>query len=211
MFFSSIPNVEFVELAGNQVVLLSDKPLQLGREISVQSWLRPAPSDKPQRVALRVYLHQFRRVNQSQLGYFGTLQSELAFQPVPSSLPDSAPVRRYPRQDCYWRVLSPGLPNYTALSVDFSLSGLQVETREALILGQVIGLHLEAPAEAGDGISLKARVAWCHRKNHKAFRCGLEFRDLTPETLTKLRQLETYLRLRETSEVTQFVVDSSVT
>lgn len=211
MFFSSVPKVEFVELTGNQLVLLSDRLLELGQEIAVQARLQAA-GEKPKRVLLKVFLHQARRVRGGQLGYFGTLQTELPFQPLSNSAAwEMAALRRGTRRGCSLRVLSPDLPFYTALSVDVSLTGLQVETTRALILGSVIPLHLEAPPEGGDDIHLNARVAWCHRKNPKVFRCGLEFRDVTPDARARLGQLDTYLRLRETSDVREFQIDRSVT
>ena len=206
LFFSSTPVVDFVDLKENQVVFLSKKPLRLGRDTPVRLSMQ-APEGKSQLVASRVYLQKSRQVEGGQHAYIGTLQTELPFEPVSHSNADSSALRRGSRMDCALRVMSPDIPGYSGISVDLSLTGLQLETRQALTLGHVVELRLETHIEEMEFIVVKARVAWCRPEGKKAFRSGLEFRDLTPEIRAQLEELSRFLRLRETANLTQLVLE----
>ncbi len=67
------------------------------------------------------------------------------------------------------RVLSRDLPNYRAVTVDFSPGGLQLETEGPVEAGSLVHLTLDGGYEA-PGLSVKARVAWS-----SARRVGVEF------------------------------------
>lgn len=206
MFFSSTPVVDFVDLKENQVVFLSKKPLRLGRDTPVRMSIQAAEG-KPQLVSSRVFIQQSRPVEGGQVAYIGTLQTELPFQPVCSGNADSAALRSSSRMDCSLRVMSPDLKGYTGVSVDLSLTGLQLETRQPQDPGQVVRLRLETHMDEMESIEVNARVAWCRREGQKTYRCGLEFRDVTTETLVQLEELSRYLRLRESANLTQLVLE----
>lgn len=205
LFFSSTPVVDFVDLKENQVVFLSKKPLRVGRDTPVRLSLK-APEGKSQLVSSRVFIHKSRPVEGGQLAYIGTLQTELPFQPISQSTSDSAALRRGARIGCALRVMSPDIPDYAGVSVDFSLTGLQLETRQALTLGKVIELRIEAHLDEMEYIKVNARVAWCRREDKKSFRSGLEFQ-LNDEVRVQLEELGRYLRLREGAELTHLVLE----
>jgi len=67
------------------------------------------------------------------------------------------------------RVLSRELPNFRAVTVDFSPGGLQLETEGPVEVGSVIHLTLDGGYDT-PGLTVKARVAWSSAK-----RAGVEF------------------------------------
>lgn len=205
MFFSAPPVVDFVDLKDNQVVFLSRKPLRLGRDTPVRLALQ---SDGNARlIPLRVYLHQSRPLEGGQLAYVGTLQSELPSDALPKAALESSALRRDDRLDCSLRVMSPDLPGYSAISVDVSASGIQLETRSALQPGQVVRLRLETHIAELEFIEVRARVAWCRQENQKAHRAGLEFRDLTADSRLQLEELARFHRRRSEANLTQLVLE----
>ena len=206
MFFSSTPVVEFVDLKENQVVFLSKKPLRLGRDTPVRLAAQ-TPEGKSQVVSSRIYVERSRPVAGGQTAYIGTLQSELPFAPVAHPNADSSALRRGERLDCSLRVMSPDLEGFSGVSVDLSLTGLQLETRQAQLLGKVVQLRIESTMEGMEFIVVNARVAWCRREGQKSFRSGLEFRDLNPEIRAQLAVLGRFLRLREPANLTQLVLE----
>lgn len=206
--FFSTPTVDLLEIRENQVVLISNKMLRVGRDTSVRLSLT-APEGKSRVVSSRVFVHQARPVEGGKTAYIATLQTELPFQPVTRETPDSAPLRRGERMDCSLRVMSPDLTDFAGVAVDFSVTGLQIETRNATTLGQVIQIRLETHIEGMEWIKLNARVAWCRREGQKSFRSGLEFRDLTDESRQQLEALARFFRLRETANLTQLVLECS--
>ncbi|MCE7869060.1 PilZ domain-containing protein [bacterium CPR1] len=84
-------------------------------------------------------------------------------------------LRQAPRVPYRTGVVSPELPNYKALTLDCSLSGLQLQTDGPLPVGQVIQLSLDL-RESGEPVPCLARVAWCrHAPDDGKYRVGLEF------------------------------------
>lgn len=205
MFFSAPPVVEVVDHKENQMVFLSPKPLRLGRDNSVKVSLR-ASEGKARVVPLKVYVQQARPVEGGQTAYIGFIDQELPFQPVTSQTSTSA-LRRGERMDCHLRIMSPDIATYAAISVDFSLSGLQIETKSALETGKVLRLNLETHLAELETITLTARVAWSRPEGRKAFRAGLEFHNLSAETRHQLEELARYLKLREEANITQRVLE----
>lgn len=67
------------------------------------------------------------------------------------------------------RVLSRDLPNYRAVTVDFSPGGLQLETEGPVEVGSLVQITLDGGYET-PGLTVKARVAWSSDR-----RVGLEF------------------------------------
>jgi len=50
--------------------------------------------------------------------------------------------RRHPRSRLCLRVMSPDLPGYVAMTMDCSDSGLQLETHQPLLVGEILHLQL---------------------------------------------------------------------
>lgn len=87
-------------------------------------------------------------------------------------------------------VASPALPNFKAMTLDCSLSGLQLQTEGPLPVGQVLLLSLNL-SESGPPVPCQARVAWCrHHPEDGKYRAGLEFVQPVVEMELALRQAE---------------------
>ncbi|MBS2040752.1 PilZ domain-containing protein [bacterium] len=206
MFFTAPPVVDLIDLKQNQVVFTSKKALRVGRDTPVRLSAQ-APEGDAQLIPSRIFVQQARPLAGGQVAYVGTLQTELPFQPVPVNNGDSDSLRRGARFDLSLRVMSPDLPDFGGVTVDFSLTGLQLETRSAVSTGEVVRLTLDTNIEELEYISLSARVAWSRPEGRKSHRCGLEFRDLTPEVRDQLEELGRYLRARETANLTELVLE----
>lgn len=84
-------------------------------------------------------------------------------------------LRHAPRIPYRTGVVSPALPNYKALTLDCSLSGLQLQTDGPLPVGEILQLNLDL-RETGEPVPAQARVAWCrHAPDDGKYRVGLEF------------------------------------
>lgn len=206
MFFSAPPVVDFVDLKDDQLVFLSPKPLRLGRDNSVKLALRASQAQKGL-MPLKVTVNQARTVESGQVAYVATLQSELPFQPETVEGLEDAALRRGERLDCHLRIMSPDLPSYSAVSVDFSLSGLQIETHSPTNPGQIVRLRLETHIAELETIQVSARIAWSRPEGRKRFRAGLEFYNVAPEVRHQLEELTRYLKLREEANLTQKVLE----
>lgn len=206
LFFSAPPVVDLVDLKQNQVVFTSKKPLRIGRDTPVRLSLQ-APEGDAQVIPSRIFVQQARPLASGQVAYVGTLQTELPFQPLPANNGDCDALRRGARYELSMRVMSPDLPDFGGVSVDFSQTGLQLETRSAVRTGDVVRLTLDTNVEELEYITVSARVAWCRPEGRKSHRSGLEFRDLSPETRQQLDELGRYLRARESANLTQLVLE----
>jgi Tfp pilus assembly protein PilZ len=205
-FLSSPPVVDFVDLKDDQVVFLSKKPLRLGKDTPVRLQIKAADGSA-QVVPLKVFLHQARPLEGGQLAYVGSLNQGLPVDITHRPQLQSAALRRGERMDCAIRVMSPDLPGFSAITVDFSLSGLQLDTRGALSVGQVVRLRLEVNLPEREILEVKARVAWCRPEGKKNYRAGLEFTQVDAETVELLQELETYLQRRLQANLTQRVLE----
>lgn len=206
MFFrSKAPVVDFVEVKNNQLAFVSPRALRTGRDGSVRVAVRASRDGSPT-APVQVYVQSCRATADGQQAYVGLITSELPFDTSTAGL---AALRRGQRMDCSLRVMSPDLGSYTGVSVDFSLSGLQLLTRTAPETGRVLRLRLETTLETLPVIEVNARVAWCRPEGRKSHRLGLEFHSVTTETQTRLEELERFLRLRASANMTQLVLDCS--
>jgi hypothetical protein len=201
MFFSSAPPVvEFVDYKRNHLVFLAKKPLRLAKDNSVKITLG---ADKGKNV--KVYVQQYRAVENGKLAYVAIVEDECSFQP-PTPAGDLAALRNGQRLDCHLRVMSPDLPGYSGVSLDLSSTGLQLETHSAVPVGKVVRLRLETHISEMEWIEVRARVAWSRQDGRKTYRCGLQFQDVTPELRAQLDELERYLVARENANMTQLVL-----
>ncbi|MEW6278058.1 MAG: PilZ domain-containing protein [Candidatus Eremiobacterota bacterium] len=92
--------------------------------------------------------------------------------PEPS---DHEAGRAAPRVPYRTRVVSQSIPNYQGLTLDCSLSGLQIQADGPLPVGETLDLSLDL-GETGPPMVCHARVAWCrHHPEDGKYRSGLEF------------------------------------
>lgn len=82
--------------------------------------------------------------------------------------------RREERLQERFRVMSPDIPNYSALSVDCSLSGLQFETTAPVPVGRVVRLDLGLRPSGAD-VPCEAEVVWCEPSGENGYRVGCRF------------------------------------
>lgn len=201
MFFSSAPPVvEFVDFKKNRLVFLTRKPLRLGKDNTAKITLEKGAS------AVRVYVQQARQVDNGKLAYVAVVEDEFPFE-LPQAAPDAASLRAGQRFDVSLRVMSPDLPGYAGVTVDFSLTGLQLETREQVSVGKVVRIKLETHISELPWVEVSARVAWSRQEHRKAYRCGLQFVNVSEEQRNLLQEVERYLLARENANLTQLVIE----
>lgn len=82
--------------------------------------------------------------------------------------------RREERLQERFRVMSPDIPSYSALSVDCSLSGLQFETAAPVPTGKVLKLDLGLRPTGAD-VPCEAQVVWCEPSDDTHYRVGCRF------------------------------------
>jgi hypothetical protein len=86
------------------------------------------------------------------------------------------------------RVMSPHLPNYSGLSVDFSLTGVQLELSGPVEVGSIIPLVLALPGWKDD-LSCQAEVVWCKQiPDNDACRAGCRFVAPEPQLYDALQE-----------------------
>ncbi|GMU55024.1 MAG: hypothetical protein AMXMBFR33_41700 [Candidatus Xenobia bacterium] len=106
-------------------------------------------------------------------------------------------VRRAQRFKLGVRILSPELPAFKAISVDFSRSGLQIEAEGDVPIDTMLTLTLETEIREIPSVICRARVIWS-RPTGQFQRCrlGLEFTTLEPKMRADLDRFESYVRAR---------------
>ena len=116
-------------------------------------------------------------------------------------------LRHSPRVTCRYRVVSPDLPHFTAVSSDISQTGLQLETRGPLPLGSVVRLRMEPQMSDWNFINFRARVAWHAQQGQRTHRLGLEYVGLDEQSRSRLRELELDMKGRVSAAVSQLCVE----
>lgn len=111
--------------------------------------------------------------------------------------------RAQPRQNSRFRVLSRELPGYRGVSLDFSQSGIQLETEGPLQVGQEMVLDMEFDREHLADFSCPARVVWCapDRGRDTWFRTGLAFAPTDEAQRTALARTATVLQARSEADL----------
>lgn len=110
-------------------------------------------------------------------------------------------VRKDARVDCAMRVLSPDLPGYRAVTVDFSHGGVQVETEGPLATGRLLDVTLEFDNNEMASVRCQARVAWCAERSRARYRVGLQFVNPSPEADGLLGRMEELLTNRDETSI----------
>lgn len=110
-------------------------------------------------------------------------------------------LRKDLRVDCAMRVLSPDLPGYRAVTVDFSHGGVQVETEGPLTTGRLLDLTLEFDNDQMASVRCRARVAWCAERSRARYRVGLQFVNPSSEAEGLLARMEELLVNRDETSI----------
>lgn len=181
------PVAELVDIDGQAAVLRSDRRLPAGRLIELK--LLTARG----KMAVKAHICTTRSL--AGPGYAST-----ALLPPTLRLTEAdcrqaeVGVRRSPRLECRLRVLSPDLPGYRGVTVDFSLGGLQLEASNELKVGQVILLRVEPDHADLQPLECQGRVAWSTRRGRTTVAHGVEFIELSPEARAHVQAFDKHLR-----------------
>lgn len=110
--------------------------------------------------------------------------------------------RAQPRLDTRVRVLSQGLPGSSAITVDLSQTGLQLETEQRMEVGTELLLQLEFERENLRDFSCSARVIWSKPdRTGNRFRTGLAFLPTDDAQSIALARTATVLQTRSESDL----------
>jgi len=178
-----------VDVDGQAAVLRSERRLPIGKVVELKLLTSRG------RVAVKAYISTTRAL--AGHGYTSTALLPPALGLTREDCrPAEVGVRRSQRHDCRLRVLSPDLPGYRGVTVDFSLGGLQLEAASELKRGQIVLLRIE-PDDAGlRAVECQGRVAWAVRRGRTTVAHGIEFVDLSPETRAQVQAFDRHLRER---------------
>ena len=144
-------------------------------------------------IRLEVMLKQARETHSGEFICRGEItegEEQLVFPQVPSLAAKFS--RTYPRTSVRLRALSPGLPNFRALSVDLSQGGLKLETEDRMVPGSQIKMSLDLDIPEQDPVPLTCRVVWCQATG-KNFVVGLQFTQLEPWVSPLLESFQSWL------------------
>lgn len=114
------------------------------------------------------------------------------------------PERREPRQNTRFRVRSPLLPGYRAMTLDLSQTGVQLETDARLEVGAELELDLEFDREDLRDFRCLARVIWSspdRGSRDTRFRTGLAFVPADDTQRIALARTATVLQARSEADL----------
>ncbi|MEW6279808.1 MAG: PilZ domain-containing protein [Candidatus Eremiobacterota bacterium] len=186
------PRVEILEVREDRLTFRSSRSLSVGKAQIVKLGTR----------SIRVMVESVRPLERGGYACIGQVQGDVDL-PSPAQAVEDAFLRKAERRDCVMRVLSPDLPGYRAVTVDFSHGGIQVETEGPLSTGAVLDLTMEFDREGVPAIRCQARVAWSSPRARNRYRAGLQFVTPTAEVERQLAWIEQFLDSRETHSVMQ--------
>lgn len=104
-----------------------------------------------------------------------------------------AEVRGARRIPCRIRVMGRELPAFRGMTVDFSVSGMQVELEGPVEVGQVLDVRLDFELPTLESVECCARVAWCRQEHARSYRAGMEFLNAADSTRVALKGFEGWL------------------
>lgn len=107
------------------------------------------------------------------------------------------------RHDVSYRVMSRGLPGYTAITTDLSRSGVQLEASGPMAEGEELLLNLEFDREELADFSCPACVVWCKQDGARRgrFRVGMTFSPATDDERRNLSLMATVLQARTEADL----------
>jgi hypothetical protein len=199
-----VPAVEVISVNKDKVVMRSRRRLAPGTVRQVRTTLVD-PDTNVRSVMLGVLVESTRQDPDGSFVSCGWLSSELPFE---AALPEvKEPRRQAARVTCSCRVISPDLPDFCGLSIDMSLSGMQVEARGEVQLGKVLHIRLETTMSEWTAVELTARVAWTAYQGNRLHRIGLEYVGMTNESRARLEKLERFMTVRQTASIQTLILE----
>lgn len=124
-------------------------------------------------------------------------------QSIPKSSSAGSAGRRSRRFVTSIRVLSPELPGYRGLTVDFSMHGMQLESEGGVQVGKQINITLELDSSTMPELNLDAKVVWCREKDRRKVLIGLEYMNVNEERRKGLVRYDAFLAAREGGDIQQ--------
>lgn len=194
-FLSKPQQVELLEIEGRQLGFRSLKENAVGQTVKVKVSF-PGQSE----MTLPITIKSCRPADDAFICY-GQVPSVKGLERFQAALNHQSTdkPRREPRFLIGIRILSPELPSFKAISVDFSKSGLQLEAEGEVPLGTMLTLTLETEIRQVPSVICRAKVIWCRPTGHfQRCRVGLEFAELEPKMRADLDRFEGYVRARFT-------------
>ena len=193
-FLSKPQQVELLEVDGRELGFRSQKENAVGQTIKVRV-LIPGIAE----LTLPITVKCCRPGDYGFLCY-GTVPTSKGLEKFTEQLPGpkaGEKLRKDQRYPVGIRILSPELPSFKAITVDFSKTGLQLEAEGDVPLGTMLTLTLETEMKRLSSVICRAKVIWC-RPTGQFQRCrvGLEFAQLENKMRSDLDKFESYLRER---------------
>lgn len=207
------PLVDFVDAEGKTISFLIKRAQKAGSVIAIRLDV-PNP-DKPgslQKLNLNAKIITCRPNPDGGflcVGETGMTEDSLAeikkrlhSAPAKSNNAGSA-GRRSRRYVTSIRVLSPELPGYRGLTVDFSMHGMQLESEGSVQVGKTINITLELDSSTMPELNLDAKVVWCREKDRRKALIGLEYSNLDDDRRAGLVRYDQFLAAREGGDIQQ--------
>ncbi|MEW6280544.1 MAG: PilZ domain-containing protein [Candidatus Eremiobacterota bacterium] len=203
------PVVEFVGSEGKTIQFLIKKPQAAGKVVAFRLEV-PIP-DKPgavDKINVNARIVTCRPHDGAYLCVGETGLDEASLEEIRKRYQSAAKLRgaagrRSRRYITSIRVLSPELPGYRALTVDFSMHGLQLESEGPVEVGKIVNITLELDASSSPQLNLDGKVVWCREKDRRKFLIGVELVNITEERQKILNFYDQYLAARDKGDIQQ--------
>ncbi|MBI3929199.1 MAG: PilZ domain-containing protein [Armatimonadetes bacterium] len=179
------PAVDVVGVFGARVMFQTEREFPLGKVAAVRLVL------SERKFRARVLVQNVR--GRPRGGFVYTCRSDTRLPEVGGAGAFGGSRGSLPRLPCRIRVCSSALPHYQVMSVDFSSSGLDVESLAPVALGQVIPLSLHIGMEDLPILECKARVTTCKLNDQGGCLVGLDFWETDPWTRGHLDRFQELL------------------
>lgn len=206
------PLVEFLGAEGKTISFLMKRAQQAGRVVAIRLDV-PNP-DKPgtiQKLNLNAKIVTCRPnpgggylcVGETGLTEEAVEEIKKRLQSAPKKANAGNAGRRSRRFVTSIRVLSPELPGYRGLTVDFSMHGMQLESEGSVQVGKVINITLELDSSSMPELNLDAKVVWCREKDRRKALIGLEYTNVNEDRRKGLIRYDSFLAAREGGDIQQ--------
>jgi hypothetical protein len=202
--FGGKPIVDFVDNDFDKVTVRSSKRFTLAKEHNVLLRMRPGKDvplypyrmfaiwEKPSAPIHGGYTYGFRMVSPGE---------------IPQEDQNEA-GRQKERVGVVFRALSRKLPEFSAVTVDLSESGLQLEMRGALEVGEQLDMRIEADMTDWQEVAFRAKVMWCRaeevrRGERSSFLAGFQYVDPDETARQRIAELAKFISSSRTADVAQ--------
>ena len=208
--FGGRPVVDFVDTDFDKVTVRSAKRFTLAKEHDVL--LRMHPGSKAPLYSYRMFAIWEKPSAPIHGGY------TYGFRMVsPLELPKedhNETGRLKERVGVVFRALSRKLPEFSAVTVDLSESGLQLKMRGDLEVGLELDMRIEADMTDWQEVAFRARVMWCRqeevrRGERSSFLAGFQYVDLDETAQQRIAELSNFITSSRTADVAQRTISGA--